>query len=131
MAYTDDLPAVVEQHHVDHNLYADNTQLSDYPSIACISDAVANIENCITSIINKWCASKRLQLNPTKSEIIWFGTTTSLHRLQGLNLGQHVGADIITPVDIVGDLGVLPDTKLTTKSTSARSRAFASTPCSI
>ena len=69
MAYTEDLPAVVEQHHVDHDLYADDTQVSDYPSITCVSDAVANIENFITGI-NKWCASKRLQLNPTKSEII-------------------------------------------------------------
>ena len=114
VAYTEDLLAVVEQHHVDHDLHADDTQLSDHPSIARFSDAVANIENCITSI-NKWCASKRLQLNPTKSEIILFGTTTNLCRLQGLNLGLHVGADIITPVDVVRDLGVLLDTKLTMK----------------
>ena len=86
----------------------------DNSFIACIFDAVANIENCITSI-NKWCTSKRLQLNPTKLEIIWFGTTTSLHRLQGLDLGLHIGADIITPIDVVRDLGVLLDTKLTMK----------------
>ena len=85
-----------------------------HPSIAWISDAVANIKNCITSI-NKWCASKRLQLNPTKSKIIWFGTTMSLRRLQGLDLGLHVGANIITPVDVVRDLGVLFDNKLTMK----------------
>ena len=112
MAYTEDLPAVVEQHHVDHDLYADNTQLSDHPSIACISDAVANIENYIMSI-NKWCASKWLQLNPMKSEIIWFETTTSLRRLQGLDLGLPIGTDIITPIDVVRDLGVLLDTELT------------------
>ena len=105
---------MVEQHHVDHDLYADDTQLADRPSIACVSDAIANIENCITSI-NKWCASKRLQLNLTKSEIIQFETTTSLRRLQGLDLGLPVGADIITPVDVVHDLGVLLDTMLTMK----------------
>ena len=63
--------------------------------------------------VKKWCASKRLQLNPTKSEIIWFGTTTSLRRLQGLDLGLHVGNNIIKPVDVVRDLGVLLDSKLT------------------
>ena len=33
--------------------------------------------------------SKRLKLNSTKFEIIWFETTTSLRRLQGLDLGLH------------------------------------------
>ena len=79
----------------------------------CVSNAVVDIENWITSI-NKWCASKRLQLNLTKSEIIWFRTTTSLRRLQGLNLGLHIGADIIRPVDVIRDVGVLLDTMLTT-----------------
>ena len=81
VAYTEDLPAVIKQHHGDHDLYADDTQRSDHSSIACVSDAVANIANCITSI-NKWCTSKRLQFNLTKSELIWFGTTTSLRRLR-------------------------------------------------
>ena len=98
VAYTDDLPAVVEQHHVDHDLYADDAQLSDHQSIVCVSDAFANIENCITNI-NKRCASKRLQGR----------------RLEGLDLGLHVGADIIRPVDVVRDLGVFLDTNLTMK----------------
>ena len=43
MIYTKDLPAAVEQHHVDHDLYANDTQLSDHPSITCVVDADANI----------------------------------------------------------------------------------------
>ena len=69
LVYTEDLPAMAEQNHVDHDLYADDKQLSDKTSFACVADAVTNIENCITNI-NKWYASKRLQLNPTKIEII-------------------------------------------------------------
>ena len=114
VVYIEGLPAVVEQHHVDHDLYVDDTQLTDHPSDACFSDAVANIENCLTSI-NKGCAFKRLQLDLTKSENIWFRTTTSLRRLQSLDLGLHVGADIITPFDVVRDLGVLLDRKLPIK----------------
>ena len=106
VVYTEDLPAVIEQHHVDHDLYADETQLSDHPSISSVAESIANIENCVSDV-NKRCASKRLQLNPTKSEIIWFGTITSLRRLQGLYLGLHVGNNIIKPVDVVRDLGVL------------------------
>ena len=47
-------------------------------------------------------------------EIIWFGTITSLCHLQSLDLGLHVGADI-TPVDVIHDLGILLDSKLTMK----------------
>ena len=43
VAYTEDLPAVVEQHHIDHDLYTDDMQLSEHPSIACVSNAVTNI----------------------------------------------------------------------------------------
>ena len=47
VAYTEDLPAVVEQHHVVNDLSADDTQLSDHPSIARFSDAVANIRTTL------------------------------------------------------------------------------------
>ena len=90
----------------------DDTQLSDHPSISSVAESIANIENCVSDV-NKGCASKRLQLNPTKSEIIWFETTTSLRHLQELDLGLHVGNNIIKPVDVVRDLGVLLDSKLT------------------
>ena len=70
VVYTEDLPAVIKQHHVDHDLYTDDSQLSDHPSISSVAESIANIENCVSDV-NKWCA-EHLQLNPTKSEIIWF-----------------------------------------------------------
>ena len=69
VAYTEDLHAVVEQYHVYYDIYADDTQLSHHPSIACVSDAVANIENCITSI-NKGVPSSdssSIRRNPKSS----------------------------------------------------------------
>jgi len=32
---------------------------------------------CVTSL-NNWCASKRLQLNTKKTEVMWFGSATNL-----------------------------------------------------
>lgn len=47
--YSEDLSAVTEQHHVDHDIYVDNRKLSDQPSISCIADLITNIENSIGS----------------------------------------------------------------------------------
>ena len=81
VSYTEDLPAVIETHEVGHHLYADDTQVSDHVHLSQVAAATANIERCVASV-HGWCSSKRLQLNPTKSEIIWFGTRTSLRHLQ-------------------------------------------------
>ena len=89
----DDLPAVIEKHELANHLYADDTQIVDHLQL-----------------------SKRLQLNTTKLEIIWFGSRTSLHRLQGVDLSLHIGADIIAPFIVVRDLGVLLDSELSMTS---------------
>ena len=60
-----------------------------------------------------WCSSKRLQLNPSKSEIIWFGTRATLQHLQNTDLSLHVAADSIAPSEVVRDLGVFFDSELT------------------
>jgi hypothetical protein len=31
--------------------------------------------------VNDWCASKRLQLNTKKTEVMWFGSATNLGKL--------------------------------------------------
>ena len=56
-----------------------------------------------------WCASKRLQLNPSKTEVIWFITNTNLKILQSVDLSFRIGVDIdtIAPVDAMHDLDVI------------------------
>ena len=55
----------------------------------------------------------RLQLNSSKSEIIWFGTRVMLKGLENTNLSLRVGTDKVTPSNVVCDLGVLLDCELT------------------
>ena len=62
---------------------------------------------------NAWCSAKRLKLNPSNSEIIWFGTRAMLKRLENTNLSLHVGTDTVIPSNVVRDLGVLLDSELT------------------
>ena len=72
LVYTEDRPAVIERYAIELHLYADNTQLSDDPPITSFTASISNMEHCIDAV-HTWCLSKHLQLNPMKSEIIWFG----------------------------------------------------------
>ena len=85
VAYTEDLPSVIEKHDLDHHLYADDTQIADHLQPTQAAAGITNIERCVESV-HVWCTSKRLQLNPTKLEIIWFGFRTGFHRLHGVDL---------------------------------------------
>ena len=63
---------------------------------------------CIEDI-HRQCYSRRLQLNSTKTEVIWSGTAASLRKIMNADLTLHVGSDVIKPVSVVRDLGVLLD----------------------
>jgi len=57
--------------------------------------------------------SRRLQLNPSKTEITWFGSHVSLGKIAANDLSLRVGNDVVTPVDALRDLGVILDSELT------------------
>ena len=59
--------------------------------------------------------SSRLQLNPSKTEVIWFGTKANLKKMENTNLTLHVGNDVINSVSSFRDLGVLLDNELSMK----------------
>ena len=89
----------------------DDTQLIEYTTASDIPNAIMKLQNCVESI-HKWCRSRRLQLNPTKTELIWFGSKASLKKTVHLDLNLYIGADIIKPVGVVRDLGVFLDSEL-------------------
>ena len=68
------------------------------------------------SSVHVWCKYKWRQLHPVKLEIIWFGSRTGPHRLQGIDLSLHIGAEIIALPSVVHDLGILLDSELSITS---------------
>ena len=62
--------------------------------------------------VQAWCSSRRLQLNPDKSELIWFGSQVNLERLMSTDVSVRVGQTVIEPRDQVRDLGVILDSSL-------------------
>ena len=70
---------------------------------------------CCVQEFHSWCASTRLQLNPAKTGLIWFGSRTNHRKTERMDLSLHVGNETIKPVSAVRDLGVLLDEELTMK----------------
>jgi len=64
--------------------------------------------------------SKRLQLNTKNTEVMWFGSATSLRKISSVNKDTLVGSDIISPSPVVCDLGVFFYSELNMKSHSSR-----------
>ena len=71
------------------------------------------LASCISEL-KAWCASGRLQLNATKTELIWFGSRAALQK-SSANRSLTIDSVVIRPTDVVRDLGVLLDSELTMK----------------
>jgi len=112
IAYTEDLVNVISRRQLSHHLYADDTQLLKRIHLTEIPPAVQTIQCCVQEI-HGWCASRRLQLNPAKTELIWFGSRTNHRKTECMDLSLYVGKETIKPVSVVRDLGVLLDKELT------------------
>ena len=68
-AYTEDIQDIIA---LDYHLYADDTQLIAKSTICSVDVTCRRLDSCVASV-QRWCASRRLQLNADKTELIWFG----------------------------------------------------------
>ena len=59
------------------------------------------------------CSFRRLQLNPEKTDMIWFESKNNLMKLQKEDIAIQIGTVVIKPSNSVRDLGVLLDNELT------------------
>ena len=71
-AFTEDLEYTISSFTFSHQMYADDTQLLVDMSLKDVQYVRSVLERCILAI-QDWCSSRRLQLNPNKTEVIWFG----------------------------------------------------------
>src|SRR5664279_4241560 len=97
------------------SLYADDTQIAAHSSTDDVKHAIDRLQLCVADV-HRWCQSRRLQLNPSKTEAIWFGTKASLKKIGPADLRFEVGPDIIKPATCVRDLGVILVSELTMKN---------------
>jgi hypothetical protein len=114
ISYTENISEIFESNKVIHHLFADDKQLLKSSGIQDINNVQQLLISCISDV-RDWCSSRRLQLNATKTELIWFGSRCNLNKLSNTDLTLTVGNDVIQPVSVVRDLGVYLDSELTMK----------------
>ena len=76
------------------------------PAVSTLS---TTIYKCLDDVVS-WASSNRLQLNPTKTEVMWCATSRSQHQLPSSKL-QFSGVSV-APVGSVEDLGIHIDADL-------------------
>ena len=75
--YTTDVFHLVEKQHFHIHGYADDLQIYDH-TLPSDTDAVSRrFAVCVEDVVT-WMASNQLKLNSSKTEIIWFGSSTRL-----------------------------------------------------
>jgi len=77
-----------------HHLYADDIQMLAKDTLQSLGACCRELETCISSV-QRWCAVRRLQLNPNKTEFICFGSAIQPQRLQTTGVSINIdGVDI-------------------------------------
>ena len=68
------------------------------------------LELCVEQLRN-WGSSRRLQLNPDKTDLIWFGCRANLAKLRQLDTNLSLCSVAVETVDSVRDLDVILDSE--------------------
>ena len=90
--YTEDLVSVINDvPPIIAHFYADDTQLLMSSSLGGTAAVCRALEQCVHDV-QVWCFSHRRQLNPTKTELIWFGSELNVDRIATADVSVRVEA---------------------------------------
>ena len=90
--------------------FADDLQVYGHAAQHEATLRATQMSSCIKSV-KAWMSSNRLRLNPSKTELIWLGSSRRLQHCS--STGMRVSDVDLQPVDCVRDLGVLIDSGMT------------------
>ena len=110
IAYSAEVIGIVEQHGFNVHAFADDLQVYGHAAQHEAAVLATRMSTCIESV-KAWMSSNRLRLNPSKTELIWLGSSRRLHHCS--STGMRVSDVDLRPVDCVRDLGVLIDSGMT------------------
>src|SRR5438552_9544077 len=108
--YTTPLSSVISSRSLDHELFADDTQMYTCFTPTSYSDAACCLQQTFQSI-SSWMSANFLALNPSKTEFMLFGTPQQLLKLNDVCMCAHEHITI-TPASSVKNLGVVFDKHL-------------------
>ena len=98
--YTEDVTCQLVKYDLVHHLFADDTQGMLHCLPADVPQMMSKLIDCFVDV-SRWCASKRLQLNDNKTELLLFGTATSLAKIPLGSDVKQAGSSVIKSAGIV------------------------------
>jgi hypothetical protein len=78
IAYSAEVIGIVEQHGFNVHAFADDLQVYGHAAQNEAALLATRMSTCIESV-KAWMSSNRLRLNPSKTELIWLGSSRRLH----------------------------------------------------
>jgi len=114
----------VESFELYPHLYADDTRIYGFCRPGDTDSLRKRVADCVAAVAD-WMRSNRLQLNASKTEVLWCASARRQSQLPSDPLA--VGSDLVSPVSCVRDLGIFIDADLTmrTQVTQTCSKCFA------
>jgi len=104
--YTADLLRLVEKYQLCSQLYADDTKIYGF----CHPSAASQLQERVSAGVDEvalWMWSNRLQLNSSKTEVLWCASSRRQHQIPRTPV--RVCSDFIQPASSVRDLGIYQD----------------------
>ena len=109
LLYTADLLRLVETYELRPHLFADDSQIYGYCRPDSTTQLQSDMSACIDNVAS-WMRSNRLQLNASKTEVLWCTSSRRQHQLPVEPL--RVCSDTVTRVQCVRDPGIYLDSDL-------------------
>jgi len=104
------------QHGLRFHQYADDSQIYISTTVSEEALAVQRFTACVKAI-NDWMSPSRLKLNPTKTEVLWLGSSQQLSQISITDIPLQ--STTIRVGEVAGDLGVIIDSKLSLSAHAA------------
>jgi len=119
IAYIEDVVSIFSSRGISQHGYADDMQGFKHCNPLNIQPVATDFQQIIKDI-GSWCSSRRLQLNALKTELIWFGSSANISKLDPADKRLQIDGAIVEPSDLVRDLGVYFDSELSMRQHISR-----------
>ena len=114
-AYAQPVADIIRRYKIGFHIYADDTQLYisfDPKSEEDAAAAKLRMSQCIAEI-RAWMLANKLKLNDSKTELFLIASPRYAEYVSHLDFDLKIGGSVITPSDIIKNLGVIFDNNLT------------------